>query len=482
MQKATLAVAFPNHAAAPDANRATRPWQNRAMLAHAPQAPSLCARLASRAGAGRRAAALLAALLLAIVSAACQTPVRLMPTPVSFSTGEVDPFEKAGSSAKGTDVPVLYATNRGALIEWPEPIYTILPSEQVRVGIAHVRIGDDGLDWETLHRLSTSDEPGKRPIVQLDWLEPKGALRGDGGAASRTDMRAFFALVDQALAASASRDLVVYIHGANNTVPRAAAQAAQLRHFMGRRVVVLTFMWPSAGSVLRYLTDVASAAASVEPFARLVEALAANTKASAIDIVAYSAGAQVASPGLFLLATTRPGESHAAIRERLRLRNVYYAAPDIDTRRFLEELRDYVDIVERVTIAANLNDSALRVAEIIHGASRAGRPDTDELDAEQTTFLIEASQRLGFDVIKVNPEDIPGLGPRSHAFWYEEPWVSSDLLGLLLLNAGPAQRGLVEQTGPRGARYWTFPPDFYERVVRLFTQAPSGAPASVPSR
>jgi hypothetical protein len=144
-------------------------------------------------------------------------------------------------------------------------------------------------------------------------------------------------------------------------------------------------------------------------------------------------------------------------------------------------LRDYVDIVERVSIAANLNDSALRVAEIIHRASRAGRPDPTELDAEQTTFLIEASQRLGFDVIKVNPNDIPGLPPRSHAFWYEDPWVSGDLLGLLLLNAGPERRGLVEQTGARGARYWTFPTDFYQRVVRLFLQQPSGTDAPAAS-
>ena len=404
-----------------------------------------------------------------------------MPTPVGFRTGEVDPFEIAGSTAKGTDVPVLYATNRGALIERPEPIFTILPSEEVRVGVAHVRIGDDALDWETLHRLSTSDDPGLRPIVRLDWLEPKGSLPGTGGALSRADAQAFFALVDRALAASPGRELVVYLHGANNTVPRAAAQAAQLRHFTGRRMVVLSFMWPSAGSMLRYLTDVATAAASVEPFVRLVEALAANTRAASIDVLAYSAGAQVASPGLAKLGISHPNESRAALREKLRLRNVYYAAPDIDTRRFLDELRDYVDIVERVSIAANLNDSALRVAEIVHGASRAGRPDPTELDAEQTAFLMEASQRLGFDVIKVNPDDIPGLPSRSHAFWYEDPWVSSDLLGLLLLNAGPERRGLVEQTGARGARYWTFPPDFYQRVVRLFSQPPSGTPASAAS-
>ena len=90
-----------------------------------------------------------------------------------------------------------------------------------------------------------------------------------------------------------------------------------------------------------------------------------------------------------------------------------------------------------MTIAANLNDKALRVASLVHRASRAGRPDPTELDAEQTAFMIEASSKLGFDLIKVNPEDIPKLPGTAHTFWYEDPWVSGDLLGLMLLKTAP---------------------------------------------
>ena len=395
-----------------------------------------------------------------------------MPTPVSFRSGDVDPFAMAGSKVQGTEVPVLYVTNRGAVIEKPEPIHTILPSDRLRMGVAHVRIGDETLDWETLHRLSTSDDPDERPIVQLDWLEQIASLGPTDNVAASPDARAFFALVDKTLAASMSHELLVYVHGSNNTVPRAAAQAAQLRHFTGRRMVVLSFQWPSAGSALQYLTDVGNASASVDPFVRMVELLAAHTKASAIDVLAYSAGAQIVSPGLAKLGTSRPGESREQVRQRLRLKHVYYAAPDIDTRRFVNELTQYVDVVDRVSIAANLNDSALRVAGLIHRASRAGRPNPTELDAEQTTFMIDASRKMGFDLIRVDPNDIPKLPLRSHAFWYEDPWVSGDLLGLLLLNAEPPRRGLAAQSTEGGARYWTFPPDFQDRVVRLFAPAP----------
>lgn len=421
----------------------------------------------------RTAARCCTLLVAALLLAGCQSPIRLMPTPVAFRTGAVDPFEHAGLSAKGTDVPVFYVTNRGAVIERPDPIYTILPSERLRMGVAHVRIGDGDVDWETLHRLSTSDDPDQRPIVELDWLDPMASLPPNAPAQSQPDVREFLRLVDRALEASASHEIVIYVHGANNTVARSAAQAAQLRHFTGRRVVVLAFMWPSAGSILRYLTDVTNAEASIEPFMKLVEMLATYTRASAIDVIAYSAGAQVTSPALARLGTGQPGESREALRARLRLRNVYFAAPDIDTRRFVDEMKVYKDLVNRVTLSVNLNDSALRFAQFVHRASRAGRPDPTELSEAQTNFLIAASDNVGFDVVNVDPYDIPGLPVRSHAFWYEDPSVSADLLGLLLLNAGPPRRGLDEEASPRGLRYWRFPPDYAERVKRLFIVTPA---------
>jgi len=408
------------------------------------------------------------ALALAVVLAACQSPVRLMPTPVSFRSADADPFAVAGNKLLGTDVPVLYATNRGAIIEKPEPIHTVLPSERLRMGVAHVRIGDETLSWEALHRLSTSDDPDERPIVTLTMLEPLASIGPSDKVADLPDARAFFALVNKALAASESSDLLVYVHGSNNTLPRASAQAAQLRHFTGRRRVVLAFLWPSAGSILKYFTDVANAAASVDPFVRLLELLAANTGARKIDVLAYSAGAQIVSPALARLAAPRPGETPEQQRQRLRLGQIYFAAPDIDTRRAVRDLEQYVKVVERVSIAANLNDSALRFANIVHRASRAGRPDPTELDAAQTSFLVDASQRLGFDLIRVDPYEIPNLPQRSHDFWYEDPWVSSDLLGLMLLNAEPQRRGLDGQRTDAGARYWVFPPDFDSRVQRLF--------------
>lgn len=435
----------------------------------------------------------------ALLVTGCQTsPVRLMATPVAFSSGDLDPF--AGTEAKlaRTDVPILYATNRLPIVETPEPLFTALPGAQVRVGIAHVRIGDNPLDWETLHRLSLGEPVDERPIVQLDWLEPKGPLPLSplsplqpssvpaAQAAGARTAHPFFEMIDRALALSPGRDIVVYVHGVNNPLPRGVAQAAQFQHFATRRVVVVAFLWPSTGSILRYFTDVGNAQASIEPFARLLQTLADNTSARSISVLAYSAGAQIVSPALVLLAQGRgPRESQQApaerlpaapaataqVRERLRLREIYYAAPDRDTRRFVDEMQQYLGVVGRVTAAVNQRDSALRVSQLFNRASRAGRPDANELDDAQRAFIIGATVQRRFDLVEVDPDAIPDLPVRSHSFWYDHPWVSSDVIALMLLGEGPAARGLEPRFGAQGSRFWTFPQDFDQRIARQFAQA-----------
>jgi hypothetical protein len=114
-------------------------------------------------------------------------------------------------------------------------------------------------------------------------------------------------------------------------------------------------------------------------------------------------------------------------------------------------------------------------------ASRAGRPDPTELSAEQTSFLVDASNELRFDLINVNPEDIPNLPPGSHAFWYEDPWVSGDMLVQFLLDRPPDQRGLDAQATAGGKRYWGFPTDFDVRVRRILHAAIAPEPAPEPN-
>ena len=55
----------------------------------------------------------------------------------------------------------------------------------------------------------------------------------------------------------------------------------------------------------------------------------------------------------------------------------------------------------------------------------------------------------------------------SHTFWYDDPWVSNDLLLLLIFGLLPEERALVAGAISTGARYWAFPPDYRDRMPAL---------------
>lgn len=438
---------------------------------------------------GRQAVAgirLLGALGLLLVLVACQPTMYLMPTPTALSTGEIDPFASNPTLEKDTRVPVLFATNRVPFGTADSRAYTIFADDTVRLGLATLRIGDETLDWESLHAISSGGEVEERPPLFLDKIEEWAAI--DFGAGETTlspEAGRFFETINQALAETRDKDLMVYVHGANSSIYRASAQAAQYRHFTGRNSVVLAFAWPSAESLLRYGTDVKHAARTAPLFAEFIRLLAANTRADNINILAYSAGAQVTSPALALLGEDAAGESPAQLRERLRLSEVYFAAPDVNFKSFAYDLYQYIDIVNNVTMAVNLNDDVLAFAQFHQGVSRAGRPDLRELDEEESQWLIEATHRPTFDVINIDPETVPNLDAGSHAYWYDHPWISSDVLIQFLLHARPAERGLVANTTEEEGEFWTFPSDYETRIIELLKQSRSGAdgpPSPEPGR
>lgn len=405
---------------------------------------------------------------LVLLLAACQPKVYLMPTPLVIGSGEADPFTTNPALEQTTTVPVLYATNRLPLSTSGVDTYTILPGDKLRLGVADLRIGKEDEAWDKLYLLSTTTATDRRPQLHLERLDEHTAIGPKNDPVDLPqEARQFFESVNMALAESEDKDLTVYVHGANSNVYRATAQAAQYRHFTGRNSVVLAFAWPSAESLFRYGIDVINARKTNPVFARLIEILARNTDARFINILAYSAGAQVASPGLASLGQSVSGESRKRLREQLRLGTIYFAAPDVDLKAFVEHLPHYADLARNVTVSININDFVLSLAEDHHGVSRVGRPNPDELRPEDTQWIVEASNRFGFDIININSEEIPDLDKGAHSFWYDHPWVSSDVLILFLLQLGPAERGLQENYSETGTRYWNFPTDYPARVTAV---------------
>ena len=411
----------------------------------------------------------MAAVVLILV--ACQPKVYLMPTPLVISSGEADPFAANPSLDQTTNVPVLYATNRLPVGSVDTRSYAIFPSEKLRLGMASLRIGNENKTWDNLYALSTTSEKVRRPLIRLKNLEELVVIGPDDNLAEMPpDAKKFFELINSTLEESLDKDLLIYVHGANNNVYRSTAQAAQYRHFTGRNSVVLAFAWPSAASLFKYGIDIINAQTTFPVFARLIEMLSRYTNARYLNILAYSAGAQIVSPGLAELSQSASGVSREQLRERLRLGSIYFAAPDADLKDFIDHLSHYSDLARRITVSINANDFVLSLAEGHHGVSRAGRPNPDELSPEETRWIIDATNRLDLDLLDINSEDIPNLDRGAHSFWYDSPWVSSDVLIMFLLQLSPADRGLQENRSPKGTRYWRFPKDYPDRVARIMRE------------
>ncbi len=393
-------------------------------------------------------------------------PMRLMPPPLLFQTQGKRILEAVPALAEDSRIDLFYATNRLPVGTRDARVYTVAPDRRLHFGTARLRIGEEGM-LGRLHEWTTRADTGDRPLIRLEGMAEAATLAQ--GADPDAQTRAWFAEVDAALAASRDPDVLVYVHGANTTVERAAGQAAQLKHFAGREAVVLLYVWPTAENFLRYSRDIETAFGGAPHLAEFIALLTAHTRARDIDVMTYSAGATIGSDALRLLAENAPAAAG-------QLGEIYHAAPDADFRAFVDDLAAYAPGARRVTTAVNLGDSALRLAAAVNRASRAGRPDLRELSPEAGDWLLGAAESEGLEILQVRPENMPDLAASSHTFWYDDPWVSNDLLLTLLLNLAPDARGLEPDVSVSGAPYWTFPPDYPARIAELAASRVAPAP------
>lgn len=405
---------------------------------------------------------LIVVLVIAVVTLALafhHPPMRLMPAPQVFRTDGSAVFAELAEAERSNRIRLFFASNRLPLGPMDNRLYTGAPSTETHFGAATLRIGDEGTLWDEIYRLSTGDSDDTRPFLHLETMQETASLpRGE--TAPDADTLAWLAAVEADLSTRRDKDIIIYVHGANTTVERGLGQAAQLFHFTGRNATVIGFVWPTAENFLRYGRDIHTALGAAPHLARLVALLSAHTSARRIDVLTYSAGGTVGSEAMALAG-------QAAEAQGLRLGDVYHAAPDADFRDFVADLKHYAPVADRVSVAVNMDDSALRLAQLINRASRAGRPDMAELTPEATDFLLEAARTDGLEVVRVRPENFPDLSRTSHTFWYEDPWVSSDVLVSLLYHLAPDVRGLEAGQGPVGPQYWTFPPDYPDRLAKV---------------
>src|SRR5512139_2281558 len=414
-----------------------------------------------------RAAALPAVALVALLAGCDSGDVArpMMPAPIIMKDARLDFTRRVAPEDRASNVlPVLFATPRVPAPEGaPEP-YLARAGSAVRLGVAHVELGEPGWSFADL---VASDRAGPletpRP-VRVAAIEAFGELGGAGE-------QAFIAAIDRQVRRSPTGEAVIYIPGYRVTFNGVMTLMGAWAHYLGRASPVVAFSWPTGTQWWNYVVDCPRARAHVPDIARLIALVAERSQAKRLNLLGFSCGAPLLAEALVTLRARHPGEDHAALQRRYRIANAIFVAADIDLTTFARaHLPALYDLARRTEVYVSENDVALKVSGWLARASRLGRPRLEELTREDLETLASNTRLVGVDVAGV-----PGAhelwGIRGHGYWIANPWVATDVLLSMIYPFDPAWRGLVHQPG---LGMWTFPDDYPRRVgAAVYAAAPA---------
>ena len=419
----------------------------------------------------------------------CGTKVTLMPTPVLYQDGRVDLYKDLPADLQTSNLDVFYATDRSPKGAADNREYSNGVEQQLRLGKATVQFGENE-NWDDLVKTSVANPREKDLVLKPTRAVEMGVLSSGRNFADATQLsageRAFADAINQALGRVIQKEICIYVQGFRDDFDGSVAVAAELRHYLGRRQVVVAYAWPCRQRLINYTGDVNRAKKSAPNLARLIEFLAAQTHAEHINVLGYSAGATLVVDGMVALRRNHLDLDEKGLQERLRVGNVVLAAADVDARHFVKnQLVSVTAIPKYVAITISENDKAMGMAAKLRGgSSRLGRPDIDDLTPAEVEDVAKQTKLYAIDVSAVKGPHSESQGIGGHGYWYTNPWVSSDILCTLVWQVPPDQRGLVRIPGRFG---WTFPDDYPDRVHEIVSKqvellrTKNAAPTSTPS-
>lgn len=423
----------------------------------------------------------------------CATGARpLMPTPVLYQTPGGQPvFDPAHAVPATPDVDLLFITDRANETAADSPLpYGQTRARHIAFGAAQVRLVP-GLTWDGLREQSQLAQRTREVNLELGRVrelgrfpeEPYQIARNAAGQLLRdraeldlhaTAKAGLQAEVTRRLATAPSKEVLLYVHGFNESFATAAFTAAELCHFLGREQVCAFFTWPASTTgnfLISYTTTTESADFAVEHLKKSIRTLAGTPGVEGLQLLAHSRGTAVLLRAVRELAL----EAIAAGREPVdlyRIRNLVLLSPDIDVDVAAQALTGFLsdpDLVTvwpearlprvlagRLTIYTSPEDRALRVSKILfRSRNRVGQLRPEDIpEATQRYFAIGGRT----DLISYGGKRTDLFG---HGYFTTNPAVSSDLIQLVRYGRqlGEPGRELI-QTGPVT---WTFPNDIDRR-------------------
>jgi esterase/lipase superfamily enzyme len=188
------------------------------------------------------------------------------------------------------------------------------------------------------------------------------------------------------------RDVLLYVHGFNQTFETAALDAARLSEGIRFRGDTMLFSWPSKAKLFDYGYDRESAMWSRDALERVLSLLVANPSVGRIHVVAHSVGTMLSMEALRQIYA-RHG---MAVTEKIGA--VIFASPDIDMDVFTSSVERIPPLAPKITVITATNDRALAVAGwLAGGMTRVGAAEKAQL--EQLGLRVIDASGEGFGII-----------------------------------------------------------------------------------
>lgn len=399
----------------------------------------------------------------------CASGHRLMPTPNLYAHPGGYPESSVPPGAKTSRVEVLYVTDRAPEVrEGAELHYGRNRSASVAFGSALVEIGDSAT-WDQLVlasegerrdrgfelRVRSKTELGRFPPTPHPFTVVDGKPVEDPEVASE-HARIAAALhheLRRRLAETEPKDVLLYVHGFNNSLDFAARTEAEVWHFLGRRGVPILYSWPAAhGGPFGYFADRESGEFTIYHLKEFLRLLVSFPEIERIHILAHSRGTDVTTTALRELII----ESRAAgkdPRDHLRIANLVLAAPDLDLDVVRQRLmaEKFGPAIGQITIYTTQADKALGVSQTLMGGTRFGRVQSEDFS--------EAERAIFTEVTNVNIINVQGVSSFvGHGYFHSSPAASSDLI--LILRGGNKPGDPERPLEHQRLNFWELPKNY----------------------
>ena len=387
--------------------------------------------------------------LLVFLLSACSSNPNLMPTPNVFIN---TPYSESDipEALRETSMELIYVTDRGTS-EKKGTKYDASRSSSIAYGVAKVNFGDKQLGWKELleqsnlqnrsadltYVLEQVDEQGRFPLSPYSFKRIGERLQIDEKI---LEQKSFHETqlnnnINERLKRSEKKDVILFVHGFNNTFNESVFTLAGIWHFLKRQGVPIVYSWPAAAEGLTaYFADKESGQFTIFHLKETLRLLFKNPEIENIHIIAHSRGTDVVTTTLReLIIENRASGGNP--RKDLRIENLILAAPDLDFGIIKQRLmaEQFGPAFGKITIYTSQDDSALGISQWLTNGLSFGRLNTKDVNVNERNIFNSVGN---VSLIKV-PKSGGFIG---HDYFHSNPAVSSDLINLILYKAAPGSK------------------------------------------